>query len=79
MPNATGTTTEVVSGLMNAPAYSATAIDTAAPDALLEIQSDQPTTNPAYGPNTFRAKTYWPPDRGISTPSSAIEATPNAA
>src|SRR5687767_2307635 len=78
IPNAMAATT-ATSVLTNAPAYSATAIDTAAADAELETQSDHPTTNPAYGPKTFRANTYCPPDRGMSTPSSAREATPNAA
>src|SRR5687768_3206118 len=60
-------------------AYSATTMDTAAAEAHDETQSLQPTTNPAKGPKVFVANTYCPPDLGIRTPSSASDATPNAA
>ena len=38
-----------------------------------------PTTKPAYSPRAWRAKTYWPPERGIIVPSSAIESAPSSA
>ena len=58
MPNATGTTTPEASRSISGAAYSATAMETAAAAAELEIQSDQPTMKPAKGPKTFRANTY---------------------
>src|SRR5262245_28057291 len=54
-PNASADTTRA-SVLTNTLPYSATTMETAAPDALDETQSLQPTTNPANGPKTSLAK-----------------------
>src|SRR5687767_11014966 len=61
------------------PSDSASTIDTAAELPHVEIQSLQPTTNPAYSPMPARANTYCPPDRGSIAPSSASETAPSSA
>src|SRR5215211_1824031 len=79
-------TTEMATGTVNrtsagnsAARYSPMRMAAAASDAVDEIQSLAPITKPAYGPNARRANTYCPPDRGITTPSSASDTTPSSA
>src|ERR1051325_116864 len=64
-----------ISASENVPTTSATA----AVEPHEEIQSLQPTINPAYSPSAYRENTYCPPERGIIVPSSASEIAPRSA